>query len=104
MFSYNFQSLQQAPSRGECPIHGPLPELNYTAGYNQASLAFTKLPVLAQLTVKTSHILGAGMGAFVTSLIAKGLNLGQFEEKKVTGEDVDSVLNREYAWDVGMMF
>ena len=90
--------------RGECPVHGPLPELDHTVGHDQASLAFTELPVPAQLTVKTSRISGAGLGVFATSFIPKGVNLGQFEGKRVTGADVENVQNTDYAWEVGMMF
>ena len=89
--------------RGECPVHGPLPELDHTAGYDQASLAFTELPVPAQLTVKTSRIPGAGLGVFATSFIPKGVKLGQYEGKRVAGKDVKSLSTTAYAWEVGMI-
>ena len=90
--------------RGECPVHGPLPELEHTVGHDQASLAFTELSVPAQLTVKTSLIPGAGLGVFATSFIPKGVKLGQFDGKMVTGADVENVQSTDYAWEVSMMF
>ena len=90
--------------RGECPVHGLLPELDHIVCHDQASVAFTELPVPAQLTVKTSHISGAGLGVFATSFIPKDVKLGQFEGKRVTGEDVENVQSTDYAWEVGMMF
>ena len=89
--------------RGECPVHGPLPELDHTVGHDQASLAFTELPVPAQLTVKTSGIPGAGLGVFATSFISKGVKLGQYGGKEVTGEEIENVHSTEYAWEVGIL-
>ena len=85
---------------GDCPVHGPLPELNPTAGYDQASLAYTQLPVPAQLTVKPSVIRGAGLGVFSTTLIKKGVRVGPYEGKKVQRSDMGDLYNTAYAWEV----
>ena len=61
---------------GACPVHGPLPELDHTVGYDKASLAFTELPPPAKLTMKISLIPGTGVGVFATMLICKGVDLG----------------------------
>ena len=89
---------------GECPIHEPLPELDLTVGHDQASLVFTELPVPAQLNMKASYIPGSGLGVFATSFIPKDVKLGQFEGKKVTGEDVENVQRTDHVWKVGTMF
>ena len=54
--------------------------------------------------MKTSRISGTGLGVFATSFIPKGVKLGQFERKKMTGEDVGNARSTVYAWEVGTMF
>ena len=45
---------------GDCPIHGPLRCLDPSVGWDKDSMAYTTVPVPAQLTVKTSDIIDAG--------------------------------------------
>ena len=73
---------------GECPVHGPLSELDPTAGHDQASLAYTQLPVPAQLTVRPSLIPGTGLGVFATTFISKGVRLGPYVGETVDKDDV----------------
>ena len=81
-------------------MHGPLTELDPTAGYDQASLAHTQLSVPAQLTVKPSLIPGAGLGVFATTLISKGVRVGPYEGKIVDKDDMGDLHNTAYAWEV----
>ena len=60
---------------GNCPVHGPLSELDLTAGYDQASITYTQLHVPSQLTVRPSAITGAGLGIFAVSFINKGIRV-----------------------------
>ena len=85
---------------GERPMHGPLSELDSTAGDDQASLVYTQLPVPAQLSVRPSVIPGAGLGIFVVSLINKGVWVGPYEGRKVAREDMEDLYNTAYAWEV----
>ena len=85
---------------GECPVHGPLSELDPTAGYDQASLVYTQIPVPAQLTVRPSVIPGAGLGVFAVSLINKGVRVGPYEGRKVARKDMGDLHNTAYAWEV----
>ena len=78
---------------GECPEHGPLSELDPSAGYNQASLAYTQLPIPAQLTVKPSLIPGAGLGVFATTFISKGVQIGPYKGKIVDKDDMGDLHN-----------
>ena len=73
---------------GECPVHGPLSELDPTAGFDQASLAHTQLPVPAQFTVKHSPIPGSELGVFATIFISKGVRLGLHKGDTVAMEDM----------------
>ena len=45
---------------GDCPIHGPLKDLDPSPGWDEDSKTFTTVPVPAQLTVKKSDIDDAG--------------------------------------------
>ena len=45
---------------GDCPIHGPLRDLDSSTGWDEDSKTFTTVPVPAQLTVKKSDIDNAG--------------------------------------------
>ena len=74
-------------------MHGPLSELDPTAGYDQASLAYTQLPVPAQLTVKPSPIPGAGLGVFATTLISKSVQIGPHNGKLVDKDDMGGLHN-----------
>ena len=56
------------------------------AGLDQASLAYTQLPVPAELTVKPSCIPDAGLGVFANSL---------------DKADMGDLSTTEYAWEVG---
>ena len=80
-------------------VHGPLSELDPTAGDDQASLVYTQLPVPAQLTVRPSVIPGAGLGVFAVSRIKKGVRVGPYEGRKVTREDMGGPL--QYCLCVG---
>ena len=81
---------------GECPMHGPLSELDPTAGYDQASLAYTHLPVPAELTVRPSLIPGVGLGVFSTTFISKGVRVGPYKGKMVMRD----FYNTAYAFEV----
>ena len=85
---------------GDCPVHGPLSELDHAIGYDQASLTYTQLPVPAQLTVRPSGIPGAGLGIFAVSSLKKGIRIGPYEGRKVAQEDVRELHNMAYAWQV----
>ncbi len=85
---------------GERPVHGPLSELDPTAGDDKASLVYTQLPVPAQLTVRPSVIPGAGLGVFAVSRINKGVRVGPYEGRKVAREDMGDLYNTAYAWEV----
>ena len=68
---------------GNCPVHGPLTELDLTAGYDQDSITYTQLHVPAQLTVTPSGIPGAGLEIFAVSFINKGIRVRPYEDWKV---------------------
>ena len=65
-------------NHGDCPVLELLSELDPTAGYDQASLAYTQIPVLAQLMSGPRGIPGAELGAFAVS----------FSSIKVCGSDL----------------
>lgn len=85
---------------GDCPVHGPLKELDLSAGIDLASLTFTQLPVPAQLTVKRSCIAGAGLGVFAKSYIPRGIRVGPYEGKRVDKQDMGDISDTAYAWEV----
>ena len=85
---------------GECQVHGPLSELDPTAGYDQASLAYTQLPVPAQLTVRLSPIPGAGLGVFATTFISKGVRIGPYKGKIVDKNEMGGLHHTTKAWEV----
>ena len=86
---------------GECPVHGPLSELDLSAGYDQASLAHTQMPVPAQLTVIPLPIPGAGLlGVFATTFISKGVQLGPYKGQMVDINDMGDLHNTTNAWEV----
>ena len=85
---------------GECPVHGPLSELDPTAGYDQASLAYTQLPVPAQLTVRPSPIPGAGLGVFATTFINKSVRLGPYKGEIGDQNDMKGLHHTTKAWEV----
>ena len=85
---------------GECPVFGPLSELDSTAGHDQASLAYTQLPVPAQLTVRPSQIPGAGLGVFATTSIDKGVRMGPYKGKLVDKDDMRDLHNTANAVEV----
>ena len=85
---------------GECPVHGPLSELDPTAGYDRASLAYTQLPVPAQLTVRTSPIPGAGLGVFATTFISKSTKMGPYRDVIFDKGDMESLHNNTNAGEV----
>ena len=85
---------------GECPVFGPLSELDPTAGYDQASLAYTHLPVPAQLTVRPSQIPGAGLGVFANTFISKGVRMGPYNGKLVDKDDMGDLHNTSNAGEV----
>ena len=85
---------------GNCPVHGSLPRLCRKHGYDQASLAYTKLPIPKQFTVKPSLIDGAGLGVFATLVINKGVELGYYEGRKILHKDIGKDYHSNYAWVV----
>ncbi len=85
---------------GDCPVHGPLTELDSTCGYDRTSLTFTKLPVPAQLTVRVSSIPAAGLGVFSNTTISTGVRVGPYEGKKISRRDIGDLFNTAYAWEV----
>ena len=85
---------------GECPVHGPLSELDPTAGYDQASLAYTQLPVPAQLTIRPSPIPGAELGVFSTTFISKGVRVGPYLAETVDKDDMGGLHNSTNAGEV----
>ena len=88
--------------RGSCPIHGPLKELAGSSDYDKPSLAYTQLPVPAELTIKSSTISGAGLGVFATCFIPRGVRVGPYEGRRVTREILGDVYNTAYLWEVGV--
>ena len=76
---------------GECPVHGPLSELDPVAGYDQASLTHIQVPVPAQLTVRTSPIPGAGQGVFATTFISKSVRMGSYRDVIVDKDNMESL-------------
>ena len=82
---------------GDCPAHSTLMELDPEAGVDQASLAYTQLPVPAELTVKPSGIPGAGLGVFANKFIPRNMKMGPYEGKRV---EMGEVANTAYAWEV----
>ena len=85
---------------GNCPIHGSVPRLSHKCGYDQASLAYTKLPIPKQFTVKPSLIDGAGLGLFANLVINKGVELGCYEGREILYKDIDEDYCCDYAWVV----
>ncbi len=86
---------------GQCHVHDYIPDLDTSAGHDQASRDHTSLPVPSQLTVRPSSIPGAGLGVFANTFISSNVCVGKFEGKIVTGElmkDCDTA----YAWEVRM--
>ena len=81
-------------------MHGPLSELDHTAGYDQASLAHTQLPVPAQLTVRPSLIPGAGLGVFANTFISKGVRMGPYKGEIIIKDDIRDVHNTANAGEV----
>ena len=81
-------------------MHGPLSELDATAGYDQASLAYTQLPVPAQLTVRPSPIPEAGLGVFATTFISKGVRMGPYKDEIADKDDMGDIHNMTNAGKV----
>ena len=86
---------------GECPVHGPLSVLDPpTAGHDQASLAYTQLPVPAQLTVRPLPIPGAELGVFATTFISKGVRVEPYVAETVHKNDMRDLHNTTDAGEV----
>ena len=85
---------------GERHVHGPLSELDPTAGDDQASLVYMQLPVPGQLTVRPSVIPGDGLGVFALSLINKGVRVGPYEGSNVAREDMWDLHKTAHAYEV----
>ena len=77
----------------ECPVHGPLSELDPTAGYDQASLDKTQPPVPAQLTVRPTPIPGEKLRVFATTFIGKGVRVGPYVGDIVNKDDMGGLHN-----------
>ena len=73
------------------------------AGLDQASLAYTQLPVPAELTVKPSCIPDAGLGVFANRFIPRGVRMGSYEGKKVDKADMGDLSTTDYTWEVCFM-
>ena len=90
---------------GDCPIHGPLGTLDPTSGLDQDSIAFTNVPVPAELTVKTSTIPDAGLGVFAKQFISRSVKVGPYEGKRVFKDEMEYVEDTSYIWEVsGLIF
>ena len=85
---------------GDCPVHGPLLELQTDVGYDRASVTFTQVPVPIEVTVKPSSIPGAGLGVFSTTTIKKRVRMGPYEGVKISESDKEELCNTAYAWEV----
>ena len=85
---------------GECPVHGPFSELDPTAGYDQASLAYTQLPVPAQLTVRPSTIPEAGLGVFANTFISMGVWMGPYRGNTMNKDDMGDIHNTSSTGEV----
>ena len=85
---------------GDCPVHGPLSELQTSVGYDRASMTYTQVPVPVEVTVKPSSIPGAGLGVFSTTTIKKRVRMGPYEGEKISGSDKGELCNTAYAWEV----
>ena len=88
-----------ALNKGQLHLHDFLPALDTSAGYDEASRAFTSLPVPFQLTVRPSGIPGAGLGVFANTFISSNVRIGLFEGKTVSGEQMKDC-DTAYAWEV----
>ena len=86
--------------RGTCSIHGSFSELGLAVGFDQASLAYTPLPVPAQLSLRPSQIPGAALGVFATVFIGEGVRMGPYEGRRIATEEVEEQHNMAYAWEV----
>ena len=85
---------------GDCPVHGPLSELQTGVGYDHASMTYTQVPVPVEVTVKPSLIPGAGLGVFSTTTIKKRVRMGPYEGEKIGKSDMGDLCNTAYAWEV----
>ena len=85
---------------GDCPVHGPVSELQTRVGYDRASRAYTQVSVPVQVTVKPFSIPGAGLGVFSTTLIKKRVRMGPYEGEKMSKSDKGVLCNTAYAWEV----
>ena len=83
-------------------MHGPLKELDPTAGFDKASLIYTQLWVPAEVTIRQSVISGAELGVFTTRLIPRGVQVGPYEGKRVELEDIGDIENASYLWEVSI--
>ena len=86
----------------ECPVHGPLMPLDETRGWDEASKAFTHIPVPSQVTVKLSSIKNAGKGVFAKEFIPKDTRIGPYKGKIVKREDIMDDTDTSYFWEVRM--
>ena len=81
-------------------MHGPLKELDPTAGFDKASLIYTRLRVPAEVTIRESVIPGAGLGVFTTQFIPRGVQVGPYEGRRVELEEIGDLKNISYLWEV----
>ena len=86
----------------ECPVHGPLMPLDETRGWDEASKAFTHIPVPSQVTVKLSSIKNAGKGVFAKEFIPKDIRIGPYKGKIIKREDIMDDTDTSYFWEVRM--
>ena len=84
---------------GDCPVHGPLLPFD-EAGIDTPSLAYTKMPIPAQLTVKPSSIPHAGLGIFANVTIPRGVRMGPYKGRVVSNEEMEDVEDTSYMWEV----
>ena len=85
---------------GDCPVYGPVASLDESGEPDQESLAYTKVPVPSQLTVKLSRIPAAGLGVFAKSFIPRGVKMGPFVGEKIAKEDITEDTVCSYMWEV----
>ena len=85
---------------GDCPVHGPLAPLDESGDPDQESLAYTKIRVPSQLTIKPSSIPAAGLGVFAKSFIPRGVKMGPYVGEEIDKEDVTEDTVTSYMWEV----
>ena len=63
-------------------------------------MAFTNVPVPAELTIKTSTIPDAGLGVFAKQFIPKSVKVGPYEGRRVLKDEMEYLDDTSYIWEV----